>query len=89
MTNSTVASPRCGCARWAGPESLTVTAAPLAVALTDTVGRFVQASDQNLGHVETQVAQPAQELLRPATETAAQQKADATTTRAARTAANR
>jgi hypothetical protein len=57
---------------------LTLTAARLAVALTDTVGRFVQASDQNLGHVETQVAQQAQELLRQATETAAQQKADAT-----------
>jgi len=78
MTNTPVASPRCGCARCAGPESLTLTAARLAVALTDTVGRFVQASDQNLGHVETQVAQQAQELLRQATETAAQQKADAT-----------
>ncbi len=51
-------------ARCASPESLTLTAARLAVALTDTVGGFVQASDQNLGHVETQVAQRAQELLR-------------------------
>ncbi len=43
-----------------------------------SIGGFVHASDQNLGHLESQVAQQAQELLRQATETAAQQKADAT-----------
>ena len=61
MNHTTVPSPRCCCGHCAGPEALTLTAARLAVALTDTVGRFVQASDQNLGHVETQVAQQAQE----------------------------
>ena len=84
MNHTTVPSPRCCCGHCAGPEALTLTAARLAVALTDTVGRFVQASDQNLGHVETQVAQQAQELLRQATETAAQQKADATPPRCPR-----
>jgi hypothetical protein len=59
-------------------EPLTVTAARLAVSLTHTIGGFVRAVDQNLGHLETQVAQQAQELLRQATEAAAQQKADAT-----------
>jgi hypothetical protein len=57
---------------------LALTAARLAVGLTDTVGRCVHASDRNLGHVESQVAQQAPALLRPATETAAQQKANAT-----------
>ena len=53
-------------------------AARLALRLTDIIGRFVHTSDQNLDHVETQVAQQAQALLRQATETAAQQKTDAT-----------
>lgn len=78
MTKSGVVSSRCPCARCARPESFTGTAAPLAVALTGTVGRFVQARDQNLGHVEAPVAAPARELLRQAAETGAQQKAEAT-----------
>ena len=82
MTKSGVVSSRCPCARCARPESFTGTAAPLAVALTGPVGRFVQARDQNLGHVEAHVeapvAAPARELLRQAAETGAQQKAEAT-----------
>ena len=57
---------------------LAVTAARLAASLGDALTRFVGATDQNLGHLETQVAQQSQELLRQATESAAQQKADAT-----------
>ena len=60
------------------PEPLALTAAHLAAGLQESIAGFVRASDQNLGHLETQVAQRAQELLRQATETAAQQKADAT-----------
>jgi hypothetical protein len=69
---------RCGGTPRAAFETLTLTAAHLAVRLQASIGGFVRASDQNLGHLETQVAQQAQELLRQATETAAQQKADAT-----------
>lgn len=78
MTNLCASSCGCGGADCASPELLPLTAARLAVSLTHTIGAFVHASDQNLGHLETQVAQQAQELLRQATETAAQQKADAT-----------
>jgi len=76
MTNLCACASRCGGADCAGPEALPLTAARLAVSLTHTIGGFVHASDQNLGHLETQVAQQAQELLRQAAETAAQQKAD-------------
>lgn len=58
--------------------TLPLTAAHLAVRLQASIGNFVRASDQNLGHLEAQVSQQAQELLRQATQTAAQQKADAT-----------
>ena len=61
--------------RWSRPP---LTAAHLAFRLQASIGSFVRASDQNLGHLETQAAQQAQALLRQATETAAQQKADAT-----------
>ena len=57
---------------------LPLTAAHLAIGLQESIAGFVRASDQNLGHLENQVVQRAQELLRQATETAAQQKADAT-----------
>lgn len=50
----------------------------MACALDETISHFVVASDQNLGHLEVQVQQQAQELLRQATEKAAQQKADHT-----------
>ena len=59
-------------------HSLPVTAAHLACTLHQSADQFVRASGQNLGHFETQAAQAAQELLRQATESAAQQKADAT-----------
>ena len=59
-------------------EPLTLSAARLGCALVKEVARFVRASDQNLGHLEAQVASDAQELLRQAVETGAQQKADAT-----------
>lgn len=57
---------------------LCVTAASVAAALEDSVERFVNSAEENLGHLETQVAAQAQELLRQATETGAQKKADAT-----------
>ena len=60
------------------PEPLTLTAACLGSTLVAEVARFLRASDQNLGHLEAQVAKDAQELLRQAVETGAQQKADAT-----------
>lgn len=53
------------------------TAARLGGTLVTGVAAFLRASDQNLGHLEAQVAQDAQELLRQAVETGAQQKADA------------
>ena len=78
MQSTCPSSFRCGGTPRAAFETLTLTAAHLAVRLQASIGGFVRASDQNLGHLETQVAQQAQELLRQATETAAQQKADAT-----------
>lgn len=59
-------------------EPLPVTAARVACALEETISHFVVASDQNLGHLEVQVQEQAQELLRQATEKAAQQKAEHT-----------
>src|SRR5205809_763051 len=60
-------------------NTLPVAAARLAVELEETIARFVDsAGDENLGHLEVQVQQQAQELLRQATEKAAQQKADQT-----------
>lgn len=64
------------CAPCAQP--LSITASRLACALEDVLGHFVRATDQNLGHLEVQVAQKGRELLRQATESGAQQKADAT-----------
>jgi hypothetical protein len=60
------------------PEALAVLAARTAVALEVAHTRFLAAADQNLGHLETQIAHDVQELLRTATERAAQAKADAT-----------
>jgi len=59
-------------------EPLAVPAARLAGALEALLRHFTHASDQNLGHLEVQIAQAAQELLRQATARGAQQKADAT-----------
>lgn len=60
------------------PEALAVLAARTAVALETSFTRFLAADDQNLGHLETQAAHDVQELLRTATQRAAQAKADAT-----------
>lgn len=58
-------------------EALAVLAARTAVALDASLTRFLAATDQNLGHLETEAAHAAQELLRPANQRAAQAKADA------------
>lgn len=65
-------------AEQSGARRLCVTAAELAAAIEDNLGRFVASAEKNLGHLETQLAQQAQELLRQAAETGAQKKADAT-----------
>jgi len=59
-------------------EPLAVLGARTACWLERSHQRFVQASDQNLGHFEVQAVQDVQELLRQATQRAAQAKADAT-----------
>ena len=59
-------------------EPLAVLAARAACALEHSIQRFILASDQNLGHLEVQVAQDVQSLLREATQRGAQAKADAT-----------
>ncbi len=61
-----------------GTESLTVTAARLADSLEQSVRDFLVATDQNLGDLELQVEQESRELLRQATEKAAQKKTDLT-----------
>ena len=60
------------------PEALAILAARTAVALEASLARFLAATDQNLGHLETQAAHDVQELLRTATQRAAQAKAAAT-----------
>ena len=62
----------------AQPEPLAVLAARTACALEQAITRQVLACDQNLGHLETQAAHDAQELLRATVERGAQAKADAT-----------
>jgi hypothetical protein len=59
-------------------EPLAVLAARAACALDRSIQQLVQASDQNLGHLEVQAAHDVQELLRQAVERGAQAKADAT-----------
>ncbi len=59
-------------------ESLAVLAARLAGTLDVSVTRFLNASDQNLGHLEVQAAHDVQGLLRETLRRAAQTKADAT-----------
>lgn len=59
-------------------EPLAVLAARAAGALDRSIQRLVQASDQNLGHLEVPAAHDVQELLRQAVERGAQAKADAT-----------
>jgi hypothetical protein len=59
-------------------ERLDELAAQLAATLATSVERFVCAKEENLGHLETKVAEQAQEVLRQAVEAGAQQKAGAT-----------
>jgi len=59
-------------------EPLAVLAARAACCLDRAHDRFVAASDQNLGHLESQAAQAVQELQRQAVEKGAQAKADHT-----------
>src|SRR5229473_744627 len=59
-------------------EPLSVLAARLAVGLESRVRQFVAAAEENLGDIELAVEQQSRELLRQATERAAQQKADGT-----------
>jgi hypothetical protein len=58
-------------------ESLAGLTARTAAALNRSIQQFVQASDQNLGHLEVQIAHDMQGLLRQAVERVAQGKADA------------
>src|SRR5512140_2823228 len=62
----------------AATESLGIQAARLADALEEDVRTFVRASDENLGDIELQIEQQSRELLRTATEKAAQKKAGVT-----------
>jgi hypothetical protein len=59
-------------------EPLAVLAARAACALEDSIQHLVSASDENLGHLESQAAQDVQELLRQTVERGAQAKADGT-----------
>lgn len=58
-------------------EPLAVVAARAGCALERSIQRLVLASDQDLGHLETQAAHDVQELLRQSVERGAQAKADA------------
>ena len=60
------------------PEALAVLAARTAVAREASLTGFLAATDHNLGHFEIQAAHDGQELLRTATQRAAQARADAT-----------
>lgn len=69
---------RCSCGRPHGRATLPVLAAELAGRLEAAAHAFVAADDENLGHLETEVARQTQELQRQAVERGAQAKADAT-----------
>lgn len=77
MTCHKPVSDEVGC-RIQSPEPLAVLAARAACALEESMQRLVAASDQNLGHLEVQVAQDVQELQRQVLERGAQAKAEAT-----------
>ena len=57
-------------------EPLAVLAARAACALENSIQRLVQASDQNLGHLERQAEHDVRELLRQSVQRGAQAKAD-------------
>jgi hypothetical protein len=60
----------------AAAESLGIKAARLADVLEDEVRAFVASKNENLGDIEVRIEQQSRELLRAATEKAAQNKAD-------------
>jgi hypothetical protein len=72
---------RVGSSQSRATEPLAVLGARAGCALEKSTQAFVLASDQDLGHFEKQAAQDVQEMLRQATERAAQAKADASTPR--------
>jgi hypothetical protein len=59
-------------------EGLSETASSVARALEERLARFVGTGDQNLGHLEVQIAQETRELMRQAAQSGAQRKAQAT-----------
>lgn len=61
-----------------GSEALAILGARAGCRLEKSIERFTLADGQNLGHFEMQAAQDVQELVRQATERAAQAKADQT-----------
>ena len=75
--NAICSSPKLG--KWPenpNSEALGVSAARLAVCLEGKIKEFVAAGDQNLGSIELAIEKESRELLRQATEKAAQEKAD-------------
>jgi hypothetical protein len=71
-------STRSGAPTVPATEPLAVLAARTAVTLEASLTRFLATHEQNLGHFETQAAHDVQELLRTATQRAAQAQAEAT-----------
>jgi len=59
-------------------EGLSQTASSVASALEERLAQFMSADDQNLGHLEVQIAQETRELMRQAAQSGAQRKAEAT-----------
>jgi hypothetical protein len=77
-TTANTTRPRAAAPSSSAAEPLAVAAARLAVTLEASVVRFLNAADQNLGHIETQVLHDTQNLQRQTVQRAAQAKADAT-----------
>src|SRR3984957_17935928 len=78
MSATCVVERHCICQHTEPSESLTVKAARLADGLEQSMRQFLAATNRNLGDIELEVERQSQELLRAATEKAAQKKADVT-----------
>src|SRR5271170_6642630 len=78
MNETSVGTGRANSTRVVTGEPLAVLAARSGCALEHSIQHCTSASDQNLGHLELQVAHDVQGLLRTALERGAQAKADAT-----------
>src|SRR5271170_1938439 len=78
MNETSVGTGRANSTRVVTGEPLAVLAARAGCALEHSIQHCTSASDQNLGHLELQVAHAVRELLRTALERGAQAKADAT-----------